>query len=337
MTNIIDIAVVGAGPCGLAVGAAARLAGLEAVLFDRGCITSSIVDYPTYMTFFSTPERLELEDVPFVVAADKPTRREALVYYRRVARHFGLRIRQYEEVIEIEGAEGDFTVITRTRDDSEHRTRARVVVLATGALAEPNLLGIPGEESDKVFHTFREPLPYSDQDVLVVGGGNSAVEAALDLFRAGARVTIVHFEDRFDRGVKPWILPDITNRIESGEVDVYWRTRLTCIKPRTVHVRHSDSGEERQIRNDWVFAMTGWRPDHAFLRRLGVGVEDGTGIPTHSADTMETNVPGVFLAGVLVAGNHANRIFIENGRDHGRLIVSAVQRRAEAGDWHGTP
>ena len=334
MEEIVDIAVIGAGPCGLAVGAAARVAGLEAMLFDRGCITSSIVDYPTYMTFFSTPERLELEDVPFVVAADKPTRREALVYYRRVARHFALQIRQWEEVVEVRGTEGDFTVVTRKRAGGEGRVRARAVVVATGALAEPNMLGIPGEESDHVSHAFREPLPYSDQDVLVVGGGNSAVEAALDLFRAGARVTLVHFEDRFDRGVKPWILPDITNRILADEVDVRWRTRLTCIEPGVVHVRHTETGEESRIRNDWVFALTGWRPDHPFLRRLGIGVDAETGIPTHSPETMETDVPGIYLAGVLVAGNHANRIFIENGRHHGRIIVRSVQGRAETRGWH---
>ncbi len=299
-------------------------AGLTVRLFDRGPIVSSIAGYPTYMIFFSTPERLEIEGVPFVVADAKPTRREALVYYRRVAQHFDLDVRQYEEVTEIEGARGSFVLHSRARDGTASETRARAVALAIGSFHEPNPLGVPGEESDKVFHEFREPYPYFDQDVLVVGGGNSAVETALDLFRAGARVTIVHFESELDRGVKPWVLPDITNRIAAEQIAVRWRHRVERISARSVILADVDSGECSELANDWVFAMTGWRADYGFLERVGVEIDPETGIPRHDPETMETNVPGLYIAGVIAAGLDANKIFIENGRHHGQKIVQAL-------------
>lgn len=326
MSDRRDLVVVGAGPCGLAAGAAARRAGLSVRLFDRGAITGSLLGYPPYMRFFSTAERLEIEGVPFTVAGPKPTRREALVYYRRVVAHFELEVRQYEEVREIEGERGRFVVRSRTRDGVQRETRAGSVALAIGSFAAPNRLDVPGEELEKVFHAYTEPYPFFDQDVLVVGGGNSAVEAALELFRGGARVTLVHFLDDFDRGVKPWILPDIRNRVEAGEIAVRWRTRVTRIEPRAVRVRHTASGETAEIANDWVFALTGWHPDLGFLRRLGIEVDARTGVPTHDPETMETNVPGLYLAGVVAAGFDANRIFIENGRHHGRKIVAAMRR-----------
>lgn len=334
MSEIADMAVVGAGPCGLAVGAAARAAGLHSVLFDRGCITSSIVEYPIYMTFFSTPERLEIGGVPFVVGGAKPTRREALIYYRRVARHFDLDVRQYEEVFEISGGEGDFTLRSRPLHGGERHLRARCVVLATGALGAPNLLSIPGEELPHVFHAFREALPYYDQEVLLVGGGNSAAESALELFRAGARVTVVHFEDKFDRGVKPWIRSDIENRIEAGEIEVRWRTRVERIEPGRVSLRETGSDSTSERRAHWVFALTGWQPDHGFFRRLGVALDPDTGIPSYDPDTMETNVRGLYVAGVVVAGYDANKVFIENGRHHGEVLVKAVEERARAEGWH---
>lgn len=334
MSETADMAVVGAGPCGLAVGVAARAKGLRSVLFDRGCITSSIVEYPIYMTFFSTAERLEIGGVPFVVGGAKPNRREALIYYRRVARHFDLDVRQYEEVVEISGAEGDFTLTSRPLHGGERHLRARSVALATGALGAPNLLSIPGEELPHVFHAFREAQPYYDQDVLVVGGGNSAAESALELFRAGARVTVVHFEDRFDRGVKPWIRSDIENRIEAGEVAVRWRTRVERIEPGRVSLRETGSDSTSEHRADWIFALTGWQPDHAFFRRLGIALDPETGIPSYDPDTMQTTVPGLYIAGVVVAGYDANKVFIENGRHHGEVLVRAYVERARAKGWH---
>jgi thioredoxin reductase (NADPH) len=311
------------------VGVAARKAGLTTALFDRGCLVQSIVDYPTYMTFFSTPERLEIGGIPFVVADAKPTRREALSYYRAVATRHEIDVCAYEEVVRVTPEGGGFLLESRRRGGEIREALASAVVLATGALGHPNRLGAPGDDLPKVLHTFREAHPYWQQDVAVVGGGSSAVEAALALYRAGARITVVHFEDRFDRGVKPWILPDIMNRIESGDIGLRWRSRVTEVRADAVVLR-GDDGSAEELSNDWVFAMTGWRPDHAFLQDIGVRADPETGVPEHDPETFETNVPGVFVAGVLTAGFDANKVFIENGRHHGEAIVSVVGSRIAA-------
>jgi len=322
MTERYDLIVVGAGPCGIAVGAAAEKAGLSCVLFDKGCVTSSLLGYPYYMTFFSTAVLLEVGGVPFTIPNPKPTRQEALAYYRRVVEHWGIDVRQYEEVVDIEAVEGDHTVKTRSADGTEAVYAAAAVVIATGGFQEPNLLGVPGEDLPKVHHYYHEPYPYYDQDVLVVGAGNSAVEAALEMYRNGARVTMVHFLEEIDRGVKPWVVPDITNRLKRGEIAVHWRHRVADIRPSSVVLRADNGGAETEIDNDFVVAMTGWRADHTPLRSLGVEIDDETGIPTHDPVTMETNVPGLYIGGVIAAGHNANKIFIENGREHGHLIVA---------------
>ncbi|MDH5589058.1 MAG: YpdA family putative bacillithiol disulfide reductase [Gemmatimonadota bacterium] len=329
MTERFEILVVGAGPCGIAVGAAAAKAGVSCALFDRGCITNSLVNYPYYMTFFSTARMLEIGDVPFTIPESKPTRREALAYYRFVASHWKMDVRQYESVEEISGGEGRFTVRTRKADGTGATYEAGAVVMATGGFHRPNYLDVPGEDLPKVHHYYHEPYPYFDQDVLVVGAGNSAVESALEMFRNGARVTLVHFLDTIDRGVKPWVVPDITNRVENGEIPVYWKHRVARIEPGTVVLVDVESGAETEIPNDFVVAMTGWRADHAPLRALGVEIDEETGIPAHDPTTMQTNVPGLYIAGVIAAGHNANKIFIENGREHGGLIVE--HRRAATG------
>ena len=320
-----DLAVVGAGPCGLAVGVAAVRSGLSARLFDRGCVVNAIVGYPINMTFFSTPEKLEIGEVPFVTAGSKPSRTEALTYYRRVTEHFDIDVRQYEEVVSIEGHQDDFTLYTQQRGGAEDSHRARNVALATGYFDTPNLLEVPGEELAKVSHYYREAHPYYDQDCLVIGGGNSAVETALDLWRAGARVTLVHVFETLDVGVKPWVRPDIENRIEEGAITAQFRTRVAEIAPGQVVLKSEENGGRESVTNDWVFAMTGYTPDTAFLRALGIEIDDRTGVPEHDPDTMETNVPGLYVAGVLVAGYDANKIFIENGRHHGERIVAALR------------
>lgn len=325
MTDRIELLVVGAGPCGIAVGSAAKEAGLGCVLFDKGCITSSLVNYPYYMTFFSTAIMLEVGGVPFTIPEAKPTRREALAYYRRVVALHDLDVRQYEEVVEIDGEAGDFTVKTRLPDGSEPIYAAAAVVIATGGFQAPNFLNVPGEDLDKLRHYYHEPFPYYDQDVLVVGAGNSAVESALEMFRNGVRVSLVHFSDTIDRGVKPWVVPDISNRLEKGEIPVYWRHRVSEIRSDTVVLRSEDDGSEQEIENDFVVAMTGWRSDHSQLAGLGVEIDAETGIPAHDPATMETNVPGLYIAGVIAAGHNANKIFIENGREHGGLIVQHRQ------------
>lgn len=322
--RISDLAVIGAGPTGLSAGVAAKQAGLSCVLFDSGCLTRSITLYPTYATFFSTADRLEIGGVPFITPGDKPTRADALKYYRRVATEFELDVRQYEEVTGVAGAKGAFRLSTRTKDGEAREHGARNLVVATGYAGQPNYVGIPGEHLPKVHHYFTEAHPYYDQDVVVIGAGNSAVEAALDCYRAGARVSLVHFLDRLDPGVKPWIRPDIENRLEKGEIDVRWNTRVTEILPGSVRLRHDPTGQESDLANDFVLAMTGYRPDPTLLRQAGVATDPDTAIPHFHPATMETNVPGVFIAGVIAAGNQPDKIFIEDGRHHGPLAVRAI-------------
>lgn len=300
---------------------------MSCVLFDKGCVTSSLVNYPYYMTFFSTAVMLEVGGIPFTIPNAKPTRREALAYYRQVVDHFDLDVHQYEEVVDIDGSEGDYTVRTRAADGTERSYGAKAVVIATGGFHKPNFLGVPGEDLPKVRHYYHEPYPYFDQDVLVVGAGNSAVESALEMYRNGARVSMVHFLDKIDRGVKPWVVPDITNRLEKGEIPVYWRHRVAEVRPTSVLLRSEDDASTVEIDNDFVIAMTGWRADHAPLETLGVEIDEATAIPFHDPTTMQTNVPGLYIAGVIAAGHDANKIFIENGREHGDLIVAHRRER----------
>ena len=322
----LDILVVGAGPCGLAVGVAAREAGVSCAMFDRGAITQAMMDHPTYTTYFSGPEKLEIADLPFTTAGDKPTRREALRYYRRVAAYHRLDVRQYEEVVEISRAGDRFQVRTRARD-VERTYSAASVVIATGYYDNPRRLDVPGGDLPKVAYYFTDPYPYWNQDVVVIGGGNSAADAALTVWREGARVTIVHLFEELDKGVKPWVRPDIVNRISEGAIPALWRHRVAEIRSFEVIVESLDTGETRTLKNDWVLAMIGYEPDSTMLRRLGVSVDEVTGIPAHDPLTMETDAPGVFIAGVLAAGYDANKIFIENGKLHGPLIARAVAAR----------
>ncbi len=322
---MLDLAVIGAGPCGLAVGVAAKRAHLACSLFDKGPVVSSLQRYPLYMTFFSTPEKLEI-GVPFVTAGDKPTRREALAYYRRVAEHFELDVRQYHAVVRVERTAEGFELEAQHPGAAEPETiRSRHVVYATGYFESPNLLDVPGEDLPHVSHFFVEPHPYWQQRVVVVGGGNSAVEAALELSRVNARVTMVHFLSDFDRGVKPWVLPDITNRVKEGRVAVRWCSRVVEITRSHVVVRRDPDGDRETVPADFVVALTGYRADLRLLRSLGVQVDDTTGVPRHDPATMETNVPGVYIAGVLSSGFDANKIFIENGREHGGRICDHIK------------
>jgi thioredoxin reductase (NADPH) len=323
----IELVVVGAGPCGIGVGASAQKVDVGCVLFDKSSITSSIARYPTYMTFFSTAERLEIGGVPFIPMSDKPTRREALKYYRRVVDEYALDVRQFEEVLEIT-RDGDLFVLrTRTNTGMEAIYAARNLAIATGYFDYPNKLNVPGEDLPFVLHEYREGHPFYKQRSLIVGGGNSAVEAALELHRAGAIVSLIHFENQLDARVKPWILPDMAGRIRENEITVYWRSRITEIHPGSVSIVNIDTAQESDIPVDWVLAMTGYTPSPWMLRSLGVSIDDATGIPAHNPDTMETDVPGVFVVGVISAGYQANHIFIENGREHGPKIVQRVLER----------
>lgn len=326
-----DLLVIGAGPCGLATGIAARHAGLSCVLLDRRTVVSTIERYPLAMTFFSTPERIEIGGVPFIASHEKPTRQDGLIYYRRVAEHYGLDIRPGEDVVEvIREPDGSFRVRAARRHDSK-AYRASAVVFATGYYDNPNYLRVPGEELPHVSHYFIEGHPYWHQRVIVIGAGNSSVDAALECWRAGATVTLVHFGEGFDRTVKAWVLPDILNRVKEGSIAVRWRSRVRAITPTHVEVMSDESGAEEMIPADAVLAMTGYHADTSLLHRLGVPVDPVTGVPAHDEATMATPIPGCYLAGVIASGNDANRLFIENARGHGDLIVRhLLQSRAGA-------
>lgn len=326
MTPAFPTVVIGAGPCGLAAAISLQRAGFETLIFDASCVCSSVLQYPTYATFFSTAEKLSLGGLPFVVPIAKPTRRDALAYYRAVVTYFGLTVRQYEPVEAIDRDGEGFVVRSRGRTGNEILTRARAVVVATGYWGSPNLLGVPGEDLPHVTHAYHEGHSAFQQTVAVVGGGNSAAEAALDLWRAGARVTLVHFGQTFDKRIKPWILPDLENRIAEGSVSAQWNSRVMSIDPEWVHVR-TLSGSDERVRADHVYLLTGFAPNVTLLRDAGVTIDPSTGIPSHDTETLETNVPGLFIAGVVVAGFDANKVFIENGRYHGDKIVARLQGR----------
>jgi thioredoxin reductase (NADPH) len=317
-----DAAVVGAGPTGLACGIELERRGVRSVIFDKGCLLNSIYNYPTYMTFFTTPELLEIGGLPMTSAGEKPTRLEALKYYRRVADHYGLRVRQYERVDRISGDDGAFAIHTVDRLGCPQQYAASKVVLATGYYDKPNRLDVPGEGLPKVIHYYKEPHPYYDNDVLVVGAKNSAAIAALELFWAGARVTLVHRGAGVHNHVKYWIKPNIENRIKAGEVKAYFRSQLLEIRPDSVTIETPDG--ELDLKNDFVFAMVGYRPDTEFLAAHGIRFDPETQRPRTNPDTLESDRRGIYLAGVIVAGMHTNEIFIENGRFHGEKIAEAI-------------
>lgn len=322
-----DLLIVGGGPCGLAAAISAQRAGLRPLVLEAQVVCSTIAQYPTYVRFFSTAEKLSLGGVPFVVAAEKPTRRDALAYYREVVRHCALPVRQYERVTGIarqEGGDG-FLVTSRTAGGVENHTRTRAVCVATGYFGSPNRLGVPGEDLPHVTHVYREGHESFMQPVLVVGGGNSAAEAALDLWRSGAQVTLVHFGPTFDKRIKPWVLPDFENRVKEGSIAARWNARVTSIEPGVVHVQTDERIERLEATR--VYLMTGFAPDLALLRAVGVSIDARTGIPAHDPATLETDVPGIFIAGVVVAGYDANKVFIENGRYHGDRIVARLRGR----------
>ena len=321
----VDLLVVGAGPTGLACAIEARKAGFRAVLVDKGCVCNSLFHYPSHMTFFTTSELLEIGDIPFPSPNAKPTRNEALEYYRQVAAHYKLDVRQYQLVEKITGADGAFTVHLKDQFNRTSTLAARKLAIATGYYDLPNLMGIPGEELSKVHHYYDDPHPYFGLDVLVIGGKNSAAISALELWRHGARVTLVHRDAEMHRHVKYWIKPDIENRIKAGEIKAYFRSQVVEITPDAAIV---ETPEGRvTLQNDFVFAMTGYHPDFTFLENLGVRFEGPDRLPVCNPATLESNVPGVYLAGVIVAGSRTNEIFIENGRFHGRQIAKALAAR----------
>lgn len=321
----LPVCVVGAGPCGLSAAVELKRAGIPSIVFDRSCVVSAIARYPTYLTFFSSPDRLEIGDVPFVTAGEKPTRREGLAYYRAVVERWTLQVRQYEDVVAITGSGGAFEVRSRPAQRPDVVTAARAVVIATGYFASPNMLGVRGEDLPHVSHEFHEGHEAFQRHAVVVGGGNSAVECALELARCGALVTLVHFESTFSHVIKPWILPEFEQRVRDGSITLKWNARVASIEPEWLHVA-TDTGPAR-IQAQHVYLLTGYTPAPGLLGSLGVPFDETTGIPAHDPATMETPVRGVFVAGVLTSGKKANGVFIENGRGHGALIAAELRRR----------
>ncbi len=329
-----DVLVIGAGPTGLACAIEVLKAELRAVLIDKGCLCNSLFHYPAHMTFFTTPELLEIGDVPFSSPNQKPTRSEALEYYRKVTEHYDLEVRQYETVESVEGADEDFTVRTKDRFGRGNVHHARKLVVATGYYDLPNYLGIAGEELNKVKHYYHEPHPFFGLDVVVIGGKNSAAIAALELWRHGARVTLVHRGPEMHRHVKYWILPDINNRIKNGEIAACFNSSVTRVLEDEVTVS-TPEGEVR-LPNQFVFALTGYHPDFAFIERLGVRLDPANDrCPVCDPRTLESNVAGIYVAGVIVAGERTNEIFIENGRFHGRLIADHLSGKSESRELVG--
>jgi thioredoxin reductase (NADPH) len=322
--TLTDVLVIGAGPTGLACAIDAQRAGFSVVVVDKGCVCNSLFHYPSNMTFFTTPELLEIGEMPFSSPNQKPNRNEALEYYRKVAEHYRLNVLQYHTVDGVDGLNGDFTVRTTDRFGRKVSLRARKLIVATGYYDLPNYLGIPGEELSKVEHYYHEPHPYFGLKVLVIGGKNSAAIAALDLWRHGAHVTLVHRGPALHRHIKYWIKPDIENRIKNGEIAAYLSSNVKQISEDSVTLE-TPAGEV-VLQNDFVFALTGYHPDFGFLEQLGVHLDEGNDrCPLCDPSTLESNVPGIYLAGVIVAGERTNEIFIENGRFHGKLIADSLR------------
>jgi thioredoxin reductase (NADPH) len=326
--EVFDLLVIGAGPTGLACAIETQKAGFRVVLVDKGCLCNSLFHYPSHMTFFTTSELLEIGDIPFPSTNAKPTRDEALEYYRQVAAFYKLDVRQYRLVERVTGADGDFTVHTKDRFGRELEFKARKLAVAIGYYDLPNMMEIPGEELSKVHHYYDDPHPYSGLDVAVIGGKNSAAIAALELWRHGARVTLIYRGPGITPNVKYWIKPDIENRIKNGQVTAYFHSQVIEITPDAVVIETPQG--RKTLANDFVFALTGYHPDFDFLERLGVACVGADRMPACDAETLESNIPGIYLAGVVVAGERTSEIFIENGRFHGGQIAAALKEKMKA-------
>lgn len=318
---MIDLLVVGAGPTGIAVGAEARRAGLETLLVERGGLTQSLLDFPTYMTFFTTRELLEIAGVPFAVPDEKPDRRQALAYYRAVARQFELPVALHQEVTAVERRDRGFLVRGRDRRGATER-RAGAVCFATGYFANPKRLDVPGEDASWVESRYRDPWRYSGERLVIVGGGNSAAEAALESWRAGAAVTLVVRGEGFKPTLKYWVRPDLENRVAAGSIRALFRAEVASFEDGGVIVNvNGPTGAVTRLPADRALVLIGYRPEMALLAAAGIAVDPATLVPAVDPETCESNVPGLFVAGTLQAGGDTSKIFIENSRDHGARIV----------------
>lgn len=315
----VDAIIVGGGPCGLAAAIDLQNIGLKPIVIEKGNVVNAIYNYPTHQTFFSTSEKLAIGDVPFIIEGRKPKRNQALVYYREVVKRENINVHSFEKVESVVKEDALFTVKT-----SKGTYTTPYVVIATGYYDSPNYMNIPGEDLPKVHHYFKEGHEFFDTEVLVIGGKNSAIDAALELNKAGAHVTVIYRGAEYSSSIKPWVLPEFEALAREGEITMRFNTEIIAIRESEVDI--VTSGKKETLKNDTVFAMTGYHPDHSFIRAMGVNIDDATGRPQFNPETMETNVPGLFIAGVIAAGNNANEIFIENGKFHGGCIAQAIQK-----------
>ena len=328
LMSTYDLICIGAGPTGLACAIEAKRAGMRPLVIDKGCLCNSLYHYPVNMVFFTTPELLEIGDLPLTCATEKPTRTDALKYYRKCVEHYALDLRLGQRVEQVEGTDGRFTVHTRNGHGIVTQYTAKKIAVATGYYDLPNQLGIPGEDLPHVSHYYTEPHPFWRQNVVIIGGKNSAAEAALDLYRSGASVTMVHRRPELGSTIKYWVRPDIENRIKAGQIQALFETEVKRIEPGRLIVSNREG--EKAIPADQVFALTGYHPDFSFLRSLGITLDSQTNKPSMNSQTHESNIPGIYVAGVVIGGNHTSEIFIENGRFHGKQIAAAIS--AEVSD-----
>lgn len=319
--KVYDLLIIGAGPIGLACGIEAKENNLDYLIFEKGCLVNSLYRYPVNMSFFSTAEKLEIGNIPFVSTSPKPKRAEALEYYRRTYTHFDLHTRLFEEVLNCAN-EGEHFVVHSTKN----KYYAKHIIVATGFYDIPMLLDIPGEDLPKVSHYYDDPHYYAGQKVVVVGASNSAIDAALETYRKGAEVTLVIRGNEISPRVKYWVKPDIENRIAAGEIAVYYDSELSRIEPDQVSIRTPNGIQI--IENDFVIALTGYRPNFSFLKRLNIDIpEAAPRIPYHNPETMETNIKGIYLAGVVCGGLNTHLWFIENSRIHASMIITDILKK----------
>ena len=314
-----DVVIIGGGPCGLSAAIEIEKMGLKAVVIEKGNVVNAIYKYPTHQTFFSSSERLSIGGIPFITEERKPKRNQALVYYRNAVSISGIDVRPYETALTVE-KDTEFLVTT-----TKQIYRSKYVVAATGYYDQPNALQVEGAELPKVMHYFKEGHPYFNQDVLVIGGKNSAVDAALELHKAGSRVTVSYHGTSYSKSIKPWILPEFDGLVRKGEIRMLFDSMVDRITEQEVELTVDDRKE--YLKNDFVFAMIGYHPNHGFLESMGIQIDAATGKPQFNEETMETEVEGLFIAGVIAAGNNANEIFIENGRFHGEQIARAIHAK----------
>ncbi len=319
------VIIIGAGPCGLATALALKKQGIDPLVIEKGNVVQSLYRFPTHQTFFSSSDRLEIGEIPFITEKQKPVRNEALTYYRTVAEREQLRINTFEKVESVTGMDHSFLVRTQKRSGKQEEYQAKYVVAATGYYDQPNHMGIKGEDLNNVTHYFKEAHPYFNTDVVVIGGKNSAVDAALELVKAGARVTVIYRGSEYSKSIKPWILPLFDSLVRKGIVTMIFNGKVTEITEDKVF--YTVNQEEMEIKNDFVFAMTGYHPDHSFLTSMGILMDEATGRPDFNERTMESNVENIYIAGVIAAGYNNNEIFIENGRFHGDQIARSIAEK----------